>query len=86
MDRCSLPLTSPGRAPPSWRPSSPSRSKPRAAPQKCNPKIREDIFALHRQRCPEKSKRDIEVIFCELWRKEAEVLDKFRDKYAKAGT
>mmetsp|Transcript_102069 Transcript_102069/g.288241 ORF Transcript_102069/g.288241 Transcript_102069/m.288241 type:complete len:611 (-) Transcript_102069:324-2156(-) len=57
-----------------------SQKQPRAPP-KCDPKIREAIFALYRQHCPEKSERDVEAIIGRFSGREAELLQKARDKY-----
>lgn len=63
----------------------PCKPKPSAAPPKCDPKIREEIFALYRQHCPEKSESDIEAILCRFSGKEADLLVKAREKYASGG-
>jgi len=54
-----------------------------AAAPECDPEIREAIFALYRQHCPEKSERDIEVIIGKFLGKEVELLEKAREKYSK---
>ena len=57
-----------------------------AAPPKCDPRVREEIVALYRRHCPEKSERDIEAILRRFSGKEAELLRKARQKYATAET
>merc|ERR1712232_106784 len=61
------------------------KPKPSAAPPKCDPKIRQEIFSIYQQHCPEKSNHDIEVILSRFSGKEAELLDKARKKYASGG-
>uniref|UniRef100_A0A7S2PDE3 Kinesin motor domain-containing protein n=1 Tax=Zooxanthella nutricula TaxID=1333877 RepID=A0A7S2PDE3_9DINO len=56
-----------------------SQEKPVRA--QCDPKIREAIFALYGEHCPEKSEHDIEVILKRFQGKEAELLEKARGKY-----
>ena len=48
-------------------------------------KIQEEIFALYRQHCPEKSGHDVEVILGKFAGREAELLARAREKYVPAG-
>lgn len=47
----------------------------------CDPKIREAIFALYREYCPEKSDTDIEGIVAKFKGRETELLKRAREKY-----
>jgi len=69
-----------------------SRAKPQLCqpPQPCkvhqlfDPKIREELLHIYQEHCPEKSEQDVQVILGRFVGREAELLQKAREKYVHA--
>eukprot|EP00928_Gymnodinium_smaydae_P081269 TRINITY_DN64817_c0_g1_i1.p1 TRINITY_DN64817_c0_g1~~TRINITY_DN64817_c0_g1_i1.p1 ORF type:complete len:587 (-),score=126.60 TRINITY_DN64817_c0_g1_i1:273-2033(-) len=55
-------------------------------PAQCDPKVKEEIVAIYKEHCPEKTEQDVQIILYRFAGRENELLQKAREKYtAKAG-
>jgi len=52
--------------------------------QPCDPTIHEELLRIYHQHCPEKSEQEVQVILSRFAGREAELLQKVRDKYVHA--